>query len=128
MNDELQKQLADMLAKLSAAAEHGATWAGDQIPPLVQEKILLGRIESVITAVLFVGILYIGVRFLQYCHRLQWDVDDHGQIIPATIFGGILIVFGVVGTLINLHVAALAFFAPRLYIVEWLVGLAHGTS
>jgi hypothetical protein len=45
MNEELQKQLAEMLAALMRVAQDGSAWAQGQIPMLVQEKILYGRVS-----------------------------------------------------------------------------------
>jgi len=126
MNDDLQKQLAEMLAKLSATVQEGATWAGQQIPPLVQEKILLGRIESLIDLAVFAGVAYVGYRILRYCAvTLKWDVDRNERIIPFSMGGVGLCLFGSICAALSVHDVILVWFAPRLYIVEWLAGLVR---
>jgi hypothetical protein len=55
VNDELQKQLAALLAKLSDYAGDATKFAADQIPPLVQEKIVYGRVSETLSLVIFVG-------------------------------------------------------------------------
>lgn len=122
MNEELQRQLAAMLEKLTAAVEQGAIFAGDQIPPLVAEKILLGRALS--TAYLLSGLVLLAIGL-----RLTWRVwawvSDVNTSDRDAAFGGVLctvaalspglaVIYG------NLHQVFLVWFAPRLYIVEWL--------
>lgn len=120
MNEQLQKQLADLLAKLVAVAQDAGNFAANQIPPLVQEKIRIGRIEVVGSLVVDLFIAYVAVQLLRWCASLDFDIDRHGGVIPASIGGGALAILALAFTVMDCHIALLVWFAPRLYIVEWL--------
>lgn len=117
MNEELQKQLAEMLAKLMTFAEDGAKWAGEQIPPLVREKIALGRAEESVWMAVSVGLLLAGVVIA--VKTWPWMVDnlDYG---PTPLVTAVAVLPGIIAVSGNLHGFLLVWFAPRLYIVEWL--------
>lgn len=46
MNEQLQLQLADLLKSLMGFASDATAWGKQEIPLLIQEKILLGRVEE----------------------------------------------------------------------------------
>lgn len=133
MNEELQKQLAALLASLMNVASDGAKWAGSQIPPLVQEKILYGRISHTAWAVLFAVVAWQAARvtamfYRQACadraDRASKGFDPHiwpdrPGGLPSIGCGALVFIASCLAVL-NLNDALLAWFAPRLYIVEWL--------
>ena len=122
MNPELQKQLADMLAKLTDATTGAVTWASAQIPPLVTEKIALGRAEESLWMAFSIA-LFIGAAI---CSVMLWRSALSGEGMDedtcAAICFGQLVLFalGLLPVYWNLHSFLLVWFAPRLYIVEWL--------
>jgi hypothetical protein len=120
MDPALQQQLADLLHKLAAATENAATWTAAQAGPLIQEKIMLGRVEHTVQLVLIVaGLSYVG-RGFRYCQRQNWDVEAHSEIIPLSIFGAVAVAFLAAALLAAGHGFLAVWFAPRLYILEWL--------
>ena len=135
MNEELQKQLAEMLARLMDVASDGAKWAGQQIPPLVEEKILLGRVE--LTLVVVVGLIACPLlaRVALRKFRLAKEIDhlkderykrDEEQTAEALgIASSIGAVFAGLGAAFTVHDMLLVWFAPRLYIVDWLRTLVN---
>lgn len=136
MNDDLQKQLADLLAKLMTVAQDGATWAGQQIPPLVQEKILYGRVVHSLYVVLFAIVAWraaVSARgfFQQACaQRAAKSKSGFDSDIWPDRPGGLASIACALVTMItagialaNVQRALLVWLAPRLYIVEWLADL-----
>ena len=72
MNEELQKQLAALLQSLMQLGGEARQFANEQIPPLVAEKILLGRIESMVGVVfLTAAIVFCAFRIPRYVRRWQ---------------------------------------------------------
>lgn len=115
MNEDLQKQLAEMLAKLSDTAQNTATWTGNQLPLLVQEKLVFGRVWETGLFIVVVALAFLVAMTARTAWRDQWD-DDR-------VVGGML--WGMTGLNVALAVAQaysmlMVWFAPRLYIVEWL--------
>lgn len=123
MNDQLQKQLADMLASLTQVTKDGAGWVGNQIPPLVHEKILFGRVNEPAQLILVVVFFYVMFRCAKACYKkIREDEsynDPTGWILGmAGSIGGMLILS--IGFCFQLETTLMVWFAPRLYIVEWL--------
>jgi len=107
MNEQLQKQLAELLAK----AQDAAMWAGSQIPPLVQEKIVFGRAWETLCLVLLIVGVVISYRIT------RWGVESDNE---ASFFGGFAGIAMAGVAIAQTHAVLMVWFAPRLYIVEWL--------
>ena len=122
MNEDLQKQLAEMLAKLAGAAEQGMAFAGDQIPPLVAEKILLGRVTSTVWLLVGAVLLYIGIGFTRRLWSWAHEEIDDEAVLVAILGTAASLAPGSATMLVAGEIALKAWFAPRLYIVEWLRG------
>lgn len=122
MNEELQKQLAALLAQLMTAANDAAKFAGDQIPPLIQEKIAFGRAWETITLAMVIVGLAVGGYWLKRFWKFARDTPDDDWVSGAMFSTlGFLIAVGV--CIDRMHQTLLVWFAPRLYIVEWLKGM-----
>lgn len=118
MSPELQKQLLDMLAKMTDAAGS----AGQQIPSLVSEKILYGRIEEPVGLLIMASLFIFCVRVVKRGIREMEQDDSSGWVfgVVGGVVGGCL---GFVGACLQLDSSVMAWLAPRLYIVEWLKGM-----
>lgn len=125
MNEQLQKQLAEMLSKLTAVAQDAGKFAADQIPPLVQEKIAFGRISETIQLVIVVVLVAAMFRIARRCFRAAAAEDSDGYMV-----GGALAAFGTIvfalGAAFQINTTLMVWMAPRLYIVEWLREMARG--
>jgi hypothetical protein len=126
MDPKLSEQLQQMLAALLKNAQDAAAWASGQVPLLVQEKITLGRAEESLymgAALLVTGLgavaLYKIWVFRNRCvaagQELEGDITV-GAFIGTAIFA----IIGVLPPLSMMHSFLMVWFAPRLYIVEWL--------
>ena len=115
MNEDLQKQLAEMLAKLMDATQNAATWTADQIPLLVQEKILFGRIWETVLLVLLVAFTVLLVKVAGVAWGHQWDGDRLSATMLYLASTG-----AATGCVVQAYFVTLVWFAPRLYILEWL--------
>lgn len=124
MDQELSKQLQQTLSTLLVQTQDAASWAKSQLPVLIQEKIFLGRIEETIQLVLLLVAFVVAIKLFLFCFRCAQDdsYDDWGV-------GAVLSVIPVAATFIlvclQLHYAVMAWFTPRLYIMEWLLQQIH---
>jgi len=126
VDPELQKQLAELLRALLANAQDAATWAKAEIPLLVQEKIAFGRAWETTGLVLFlVGVGGLALAWRKWNAHQFDDDDDKVGVAVALTFASI-----VMGTFTGsqLHDTLLVWFAPRLYILEWLIGMVKKQS
>jgi hypothetical protein len=122
VNPELQKQLADMLAKLTDATTNAATWASGQLPSLVQEKILYGRIEETVGLLLFTSLCVYMARACQRAVNEAKEANTGDEIVAGFRSGitGFAAVVSFFFAIYQCDAAVMAWVAPRLYIVEWL--------
>lgn len=124
MNPELQKELLSWLQALKEAVGTGAAFAAQQIPQVLWEKILLDRVYYTTLVFLFLlagtlilfkgrkGILAWGERHADESDGLTWLASYLALVVSAVIP---LLVF-----LANGYDLAMVWFAPRLYLIEWL--------
>lgn len=125
MKEELAKQLAAWLERLSA----GADFVVAQAPSIVQERLLFGRIsETFYFAVGVIGCALFAFAIHRHIARAKAEAGAHFDMIddanPCVVLPSF---FGVVlcGVFAAVKVEALilVWFAPRIYIINWLRGL-----
>lgn len=124
MNEQLQKELAAWLSQLREATQSGASFAIDQAPKIVQEKIIVGRVEETVFFVALVALTFGLAWFVRHVSRD--DYPSEGAII-GSIFAGIGMCITAVLSFVAFHNAAMAWFAPRIYVIEWLVGMVKAS-
>ncbi len=117
MDPKLTEQLQQTLAALLANAQDAAAWTTGQIPLLVQDKIFIGRIEHTAAIVVSIVVMLGCAWIVRKLSRMDGGNVDYEM---AQIFMGIGCIAGFAAVLINFHVFLIVWFAPRLYIVEWL--------
>lgn len=125
MNDELQKQLAAYMQTIAAAAGDGTSFVLAQAPLVVQEKILFARIENAVFLVLFgCGAIWFA-RHMRVFHaqtkksESSYDVYFEKRGGLASIGCGAASAVCVLLGAMCLSEGLKAWFAPRLFIVEW---------
>jgi hypothetical protein len=126
MDPELQKQLNEMLKALLANAQDAATWAKAEIPLLVREKIAFGRAWETAQFVVLLGLLAVVWRIV-YPHWKAYDFktgrrpsDDTKEMTFTFFLVAPSVVIGICAYFAAQHMF-LVWFAPRLYIVQWLL-------
>jgi hypothetical protein len=120
MSDELQRQLAEFLKFLLAQAQDATTWAKAQLPPLVDEKIRFGRVWHSLVVVICLLVAWRAFVFVKFSYR---KLAGAPEWVFGIAFGSALTAFMGAIAMHQLHDAALAWAAPRLYVVEWLLSL-----
>lgn len=127
MDPKLSEQLQQTLAALLANAQDAAAWTKGQLPLLVQEKILFGRINETVQLLIVMGALAFCLTLCYRCVLKLIDGEYQEEIgyiisIGATGFAsiGLFILFAT-----QLDLVMKVWFAPRLYIVEWLMSQVH---
>jgi hypothetical protein len=124
MDEQMKSTLAEYLKKLLSMVEAGANFAVDQIPLVVQEKLafdfwwafvwfMVGLICGVSATLLIrTGIAVYRAREHRHDERFM------GWVAPGTT----LALLGTPLAMTNLYTILKISLAPRLYIIEWLVG------
>lgn len=132
MDPKLSEQLQQTLAALLANAQDAAAWTKGQIPLLVQEKIVFGRVWNTAMLVLCCAIAVVAFRTAKHFYCIADASRDSRYDIWPERPGGLLNVIASITCLVATAFAmgfsydvALVWFAPRLYIVEWLMAQVH---
>lgn len=131
MNPEIQKELLSWLQGLRQLVESGAAFAKDQIPQVLWEKILLDRVYYTVLEGLFATVLVTSIVALlrKWGHKWAEEESDASEgfswavVIAPKVIGlllGIIVVFG------NLYPFRTVWFAPRIYLIDWLKELVKG--
>lgn len=124
MSEQLQGQVSELLRALLAFAGDAKQFASDQIPPLIQEKIAFGRVTETVYLVVFMLLVVGSVMMFVKSVRVLNDDDCPSDGWIGGIIGSVVV--GVVCffvTLLQFNETAMVWFAPRLYIIEWLKGI-----
>lgn len=125
MSKELQEQLAHMLSSLLDTANTATAWTKGQLPLLIAEKVRFGVIENALLVIVAAVVFGFAMKLAVAGWREQKEAPDYADDgMPQVVFGGIVAVVSGLFMLLSVRDALLAYFAPRLYIIEWLTALA----
>lgn len=127
MNNELQTQLASILASIQSAMAASADFAMAQLPDIAQQYVLYGRVRSLwVTAVLLAfsaALLYLSWwAYKNPWNTSTWEFERDRKrsdsnvlliVLPAALGGGILF-----ACLINFP--WLLWFAPKVWLLAEL--------
>jgi len=126
MDNELQKQIADVLQKALAAAQKGGEWIAGQVPDVLQQ-LLLWTIAQGVLALL--AIIAIAIAWRMFLPR-WWAWCKDGEKYEDRHMTVILVIFtalpcaALVSWLISLVVDGFkAAIAPKLFLLEYVAHL-----
>lgn len=127
MNDELQKQIAEILKQALEAAQKGGDWMAGQIPDVLHQLIIWTIVQGVVSVLAFLAFFTLGYfatnkwasQKLDYAD--MWSGPKIGSCV-AWIIGSL--VFFLVATCTGYN-ALEAIFAPKLFLLEYAAHLVH---
>lgn len=123
---QLTNEAANLLSDLRAMLEKGGQFVMEQAPPLAKEIIAYGRVVHVLWILIAMAILF-SVYKLAPKVRDAWEEMDN---IVMGLGGGGYCLIGTVGSLItillNVEAAVKVWFAPRLYLLDYVMSALHG--
>lgn len=128
MNPEIQKELLTWLTQIRETAEKGAGFVAEQAPLVAREAISYGRVAHLVAA-LAIGICIAAVLYLALVKywKTAWEATDDAPVIMLNIVVALFTIpFIFEGFVPQARLALLAWFAPRIYIIEWLSELVKG--
>lgn len=119
---ELQKAVADLIIKATQAAEAAGKFAVEQLPDVAQQYVLYIGIISSISVIASLGLILI--PFWAY----KWAFKHSGGSFGDAIFSASLIaipcwVIGGICLVNSFDKAVLAFFAPKILLIQWTADL-----
>ena len=127
MKDELQTKLAEILTAIQTGADKSTNFALEQLPDVVQQYLLYGRVWSAISVLACLAattlIVWVTLRF----GYLSKQTDKYGGWpelrVAATIIGSGSSL-GSAGVLLwEIKYAALIWLAPKVWLLKEVAGL-----
>ena len=131
MNEELQKQLASIIAAIQNAAAKGTDFALTQLPDIAQQYVAYGRASA--TAYMAVWLLMFvlgivcfrrGIRLTREDSKLErthyGKSPNEDESIACGIFGTLLTIVSFIGAMLVMGDVFKAWFAPKVYLIEQL--------
>lgn len=119
MSDEAKKALEQFLIALLDGLKNGATWAKEQVPLVLQEKLAFDFAWS---AVLFVSaalVAYASYRFVRWVLSDGETLIEHPELVMMMAPFAYVFLTGGAALKSMLQI----YFAPRLYLLEWAMDL-----
>lgn len=121
---ELEKTVADILVKATNAAEAAGKFAVEQLPDIAQQYVMYRGVM----ALLSIGIAVVAVAAAVLLSlRAYKKVKSHEwpgiEFMPVGMVGGFVILVSVVEGLSAMDTAVLAFFAPKVLLIQWAATL-----
>lgn len=129
---ELEKTVADILVKASNAAESAGKFAMEQLPDIAQQYVMFkggwALLESAMILATFIALFFFW-RWVFYAIKktdaLNSDFDV--PVMFGCFLGGaatlIWVLVAVVSIFNNAQTAFLAFFAPKILLIQWAATL-----
>lgn len=107
------------LAGLRGQAEDLRGFVLDQAPEVVREIVALGRAEHTLAALAIVVGFVVGLRAFRWAWNFE-SFDRDAVIVLGAIAGSVLTLIGMIGLFHETHLALMAWFAPRVYVLHEL--------
>lgn len=117
MDEQTKQLILGWLQQVGAALKTAGEFVVEQTPLVIQEKILFARVEAAVYLLLGLTLLGLMVWVWRQVPRVR---DDFLEVVISV--GGL--VSGIAGCiLISEHLSPFlkVWFAPRVYILEWIV-------
>jgi hypothetical protein len=125
MNEQTQKELATWLSSIREWASQMKDFALDQAPAVVKEVVAFGRAEYTAVMVLIVAAIVGGFYALRWLSK--WCKTIDGEPLSCFAWAGYMVV-GPILLVTQGQWFLMAWFAPRLYVLECLASLIGRAS
>ena len=120
MNEELQKQLANVIGGITQAVGKGADFALSQLPDIAQQYVAYGRALS--TAWMLFGLAMAVLAAFLIKKACNEETDDTESVYLAA-FGCLSGFVALITVVITSNQFVLVWFAPKIYVLQGLAGL-----
>jgi hypothetical protein len=126
MNEELQKNLADIVASIHKSVAAAADFSIAQMSDIAQSYVLYGRFFSLVVIGLMLPIAYALWRLGKYAFFSE-EIDQYGMWPDSRVWASIVsvgasIVFALMFSY-ALKEAALVWLAPKVWLIERIASL-----
>ena len=117
MNDELQKQLAQVIGSIVTSVGEVKDFSVAQLPDIAQQYINYGIVSSAAWVVLCAIIAVVSIKFLMLSVKKMNESYTNDAYIPVAIFSFLGTVLSTLVFFVNLHNLILVLTAPKVWFI-----------
>lgn len=122
--EPLKQAVADMIQAATKSAGEAKDFLAGQIPDVIRQLLMWKMAESIVYCLIGIAMMIIWIKaarkYFAYGKSEEWDFDSSEGMVPATMFGGLLSVFWLGGTIAFLNTTWLQIWiAPKVYLIEF---------
>lgn len=114
MNEELQKQLAQVISSIVTSVGEVKDFSVAQLPDIAQQYINYGIVSSAVWVVLCTIIAAVSIKVLIFSFKKLNEPYDNGAYIAVAIFSFFV---STIFFLVNLHDLILVLTAPKVWFI-----------
>jgi len=117
MNDELQKQLAQVISSIVTSVGEVKDFSVAQLPDIAQQYINYGIVSSAVWVVLCTIITVVSIKFLMLSVKKINESYTNDAYIPVAIFSFFGTALSTIFFFVNLHDLILVLTAPKVWFI-----------
>ena len=117
MNEELQKQLAQVINSIVTSVGEVKDFSVAQLPDIAQQYINYGIVSSAALVVLCAIIAVVSIKFLTLSFKKVNEPYDNECYIPVTIFSFMGTALSTIFFFVNVHNLILVLTAPKVWFI-----------
>lgn len=117
MNEELQKQLAQVISSIVTSVGEVKDFSVAQLPDIAQQYINYGIVNSAFWVVLCAIIAVVSIKILIFSVKKINESYKNDAYIPVTFFSFIGTAFSTMIFFVNLHNLILVLTAPKVWFI-----------
>ena len=117
MNDELQKQLAQVISSIATSVGEVKDFSVAQLPDIAQQYINYGIVSSSVRVVLCAIIAVVCIKFLMLSVKKMNEPYENEEYIPVAISSFLGTALSTIFFFSNLHDLILVLTAPKVWFI-----------
>ena len=127
MNTETDKQIAEILKKGLEVAEKSGNFVIEQAPDLVKQLITYKTIETSISVLIEITLMYLIFRYFKYLYKKNNEdsdfISDSEFHIAGIVITSLIGIFSFLAFIIEISNLIQLIFAPKIYLLEYIAKL-----
>ena len=117
MNEELQKQLAQVISSIVTSVGEVKDFSVAQLPDIAQQYINYGIVSSAVWVVLCAIIAVVSIKILIFSVKKINESYNNDAYIPVVVFSFFGSFFPTIFLFVNLHNLILVLTAPKVWFI-----------
>lgn len=128
ITDNINQTLNELLNFVKDGSQTAVAFGKEQIPLVVQEILVWGKVEAVLAIIGSIFLLSVGLAFIYWTYKKfeEWDDDHNIMMIFGPLVSVLCSIFGSIFLIASIHALCYTIFAPRLYLIDKITEMING--